>query len=368
MAKIMLVVDNDADQNFLEKVLKKLKFQVISMNKGNDLSEQLIDHFPDVVFASTLGRNEKILNALGKIKEIRGKPKLVFVKQEKESSRLSPEQKKIIDGVLYSPVDPFKLIDVLANTTEVEIKELRQRYNEMLKGDRGDTQGAAGYTKVSGKVGTDFGTTQVMGKVATEGDIAVSGNPTIKTPQGTYKKPEHAAKGGEGEVLSGHQHQTKNHNAEVFDDVGESTSGASSVDGGDNFEKADSTAVAGTEATHDHQADSQTQQTHASDGGAEAAQTEVSPEQHKPISTPEKDASDGSLIHDQDRKSKYDAIVANLEKADDRPLAIDGQKLRQLQAAQSEEVSEGTEVKQNRKHFLKTLFGIKPEDVQKKSS
>ena len=113
MLKIMLVLDNATDQEFLDKVLTRLGFKVISMSKGVNFSEQLIDHFPDLVFASTLGRNQKILSALAKIKEARGKPKLVFVRQEKESSPLNAEQKKVIDGVLYSPIDPFKLIDLL---------------------------------------------------------------------------------------------------------------------------------------------------------------------------------------------------------------------------------------------------------------
>lgn len=138
MSKIMLVLENRDDRDFLEKVLVKLKYTVIAMREGVDLSMQLIDHFPDIVFASTLGSNQKILSALGKIKEARGKPKLVFVKQQGESVRLNPEQKSIIDGVLYSPVDPFKLIDILALTTEQDKVELRRRYNEMLELERGN--------------------------------------------------------------------------------------------------------------------------------------------------------------------------------------------------------------------------------------
>ncbi len=140
MSKIMLVLENKDDQNFLEKILSRLHYQVIAMRHGLDLSEQLIDHFPDVVFAATLGKNERTLSALGKIKEMRGKPKLVFVKQEKESGALSEEQKRIIDGVLYSPIDPFKLIDVLADTTETSITELRRRYNESIELDRKSTK------------------------------------------------------------------------------------------------------------------------------------------------------------------------------------------------------------------------------------
>ncbi|MCJ8276416.1 MAG: response regulator [Bdellovibrionales bacterium] len=136
MTKIMLVIDNDAERDFLEKVLERLQYEVISMTKGSVLAEQLLDHFPDVVFASTLGKNQKILTALSKIKQARGKPKVVFVRQERESSPLNADQKKVIDSVIYSPIDPFKLIDVLSQVTNRSLQELRTLYNEMLQKDK----------------------------------------------------------------------------------------------------------------------------------------------------------------------------------------------------------------------------------------
>ncbi len=179
MQKIMLVLDNDEDQVFLEKIMARLRYKVIAMRQGTDLSEQLIDHFPDVVFASTLGRNEKILSALGKIKKVRGKPKLVFVKQEKESSHLSEEQKKIIDGVLYSPIDPFKLIDVLAHTTDVELVELRKRYNEYIEQDRKSKKGGSQFV---------HGTSDLKDKQKTY--ISGSGQKTSPPSKGESKKED----------------------------------------------------------------------------------------------------------------------------------------------------------------------------------
>lgn len=133
----MLVLDNDAERVFLDKVLTRLGYEVISMKKGAVLSEQLLDHFPDVVFAATLGKNQKILTALAKIKEARGKPKVVFVRLEREAAPLNADQKKVVDGVLYSPIDPFKLLDTLAHVTQRDLQELRQLYNEMLQKERG---------------------------------------------------------------------------------------------------------------------------------------------------------------------------------------------------------------------------------------
>lgn len=148
----MLVLDNSTDQAFLGKVLERLEFNVISMKKGVDLSEQLLDHFPEIVFASTLGKNEKILSGLAKIKAVRGKPMIVVVRQEKESAALNQEQRSIIDGVLYSPIDPFKLIDLMVNLTGRDIVELRHKYNEGLLKDKPEPPPI------------DYGITTVVGK------------------------------------------------------------------------------------------------------------------------------------------------------------------------------------------------------------
>lgn len=283
----MLVLDNKEDQNFLEKVLVRLRYTVIAMRQGVDLSEQLIDHFPDVVFASTLGQNPKILSALGKIKEVRGKPKLVFVRQEKESVSLTAEQKRIIDGVLYSPVDPFKLIDLLASTTEVPIVELRRRYNEMLEKDR-------------------------------------DSSPTPAKAGGLSSEEEESGPGH-------------------------------TVNPGD---------IKNTKDDHGN--------THVFGSGMQAAEEPISVtgDAHgKVINPSNKKGAPSSLIHDEKRKSKYAEIEARLKKENDpnRPKAVDVQKLRDSQRKQSEEVAESPTVKQNRKHFLKTLFSVSPADVNKKN-
>jgi response regulator RpfG family c-di-GMP phosphodiesterase len=135
--KVMLVLESPEDMDFLLRVLENLGLEVIIMQKGEDLSEKLIDYFPDVVFASTLGRNEQILSTLGKIKRVRGKPRLVYIRSDRDNAPLSVEQRKIIDGVLYSPIDPLRLLDVVASTSNLDISELRERYKK-IKGDDSD--------------------------------------------------------------------------------------------------------------------------------------------------------------------------------------------------------------------------------------
>ncbi len=338
-AKIMLVIDNKDDQDFMEKVLLRLQYDVISMKNGRDLSEQLIDHFPDVVFASTLGRNAKILNALGKIKEIRGKPKLVFVKMKNEKNTLTPTQKEIIDGTIYTPVDPFKLIDLLAQTTDIDKIELRRRYNEMLASDRGS-----------------------RGKTNNNGEVEVSDSADPKTRSNNTDGPVSKNKKnkkddyGQTQVIGKHRASTKTEVQKEDPDY------YGTVNPEDISEESKSTRKKGESEAATNGKTSVQEETGGVESGATADDVIERQEAAATTATPKTN----TLLHDPKRKRKYDEITARLKAEGDQPTPMDVQKLREKQRAQAQEVSEDETIKNNRKHFLKTLFSISPESVVKK--
>lgn len=133
MAKVMLVLENSEDMDFLKKILTGLGLEVILIRKDENITEQLIDYLPDIVFASTLGRNQKILMTLNNIKKTRGKPRLVYVRTDKDMTPLTSEQRKIIDGALHSPIDPMQLIDLVASTTNLDVDDLKRRYKQLRR-------------------------------------------------------------------------------------------------------------------------------------------------------------------------------------------------------------------------------------------
>ncbi len=294
MTKIMLVIDNPSDLDFLEKVLKRLSFIVISMKKGDNLSEQLIDHFPDIVFASTLGKNEKTLEALARIKEARGKPKLVFVRQENESQPLNNLQKKVIDGVLYCPVDPFKLIDLLSHLTGLEIQELRQSYNSMLNQEKKSGHNSIWVEDTSNKA-KDFGATTVFGNKTKPGVTVVSQAKERSEFESTHELNE-------------------------------------------------KTTVETNQPTN-------VKTSHSSEPST--------PWDHEK-------GSSSSMITDPGRKNKYDQICRKLDENPEKPKAINGQQLRELQSRQASEIQESQSIKDDRKAFIKTLFSMSARDVKKK--
>lgn len=347
MEKIMLVLDNAADQNFLEKMLDRLNFEVISMKKGSDLSRQLIDHFPDVVFASTLGKNQKILSALAKIKQARGKPKLVFVRQEREAKPLTLEQQKVIDGVLNVPIDPLKLVELLAETTESTLDELREHYGNFIGGKRNE-----GSFKVSG-ASTDYDGEDVHRIDNTpryENDVKkIKGDkasPEITHVRDTKKKST---------VLDAlHPYADKNQgNINHIHDVERNLEKTSPTHGNESSQDG---------IDHSHSDDFPFD---ASKLAAASSQVSNRKGQRKTSWAGQFGTAD-KLISDVERKQKYEQFCKMQKSTKPKNKVLDGKRLKRLQKMQAESVSEPEDAKENRKHFLKTLFSMNSVDITKK--
>ena len=137
MHTVMLVIDSEIERMFLNKLIKRLGFNVISARNSKELAAELSKSFPDVVFASIIGKSSQTLNSLAAIKAAKGVPKVVFVRNSKDSTPLTSQQKAIVDGLLYSPIDPFKLLDILAKTTGIPFNSLKEKYREMVMREQG---------------------------------------------------------------------------------------------------------------------------------------------------------------------------------------------------------------------------------------
>ena len=74
--------------------------------------------------------------------------------------------------MIYSPIDPFKLIDILASVNSMELQELRTLYNEMLNKEKGP--------KVEMESDTE---SQAADQVFGIGGISINTNEGEKEPQ-----------------------------------------------------------------------------------------------------------------------------------------------------------------------------------------
>lgn len=388
----MLVLDNRDDQDFIEKVLLRLNYTVISLKKGSNLSEQLIEHFPDVVFASMLGRNIKMLTALGKIKQARGKPLLVFVKQPKESGSLTEKQKEILDGMIYSPIDPFKVIDVLSNIFAIDKIQLRRKYNEKLNEEREASRNRVTGEGQNGEDDPNFHALADDDQGPIEegdegyGSVNSPSSPKIKKSQ-NYGKTDVLGGSNKSEALDsdfggvqqmGNAGQkAKSHEPKEADVASfmEELSQSESEEGPDSSEKKQDMQDAGAATLKGLLADDESSDME-SEKSVDSSEAESSPEEdtftigekgtfsdgpeekasHSSSHLPHHSEIPSELVNDSARKDKYAAIVKDLEASGERPEPIDAKKLRQLQKDQAAELQEDGTVRKNRKHFLKTLF------------
>lgn len=132
--KIILVIENAREQDFLDKLLRRLGFNVLVAGKAEGMTHELSNFVPDLVFASILGKKSYTLKALAKVRDARGIPKVVLVRGGQDQVPLTNDQKQIVDGLLKSPIDPFEMLTVLADQLSLPLDELKNRYHQALKG------------------------------------------------------------------------------------------------------------------------------------------------------------------------------------------------------------------------------------------
>jgi len=130
------VIDNSKENDFLDRLLRRLGFNVLVATKADAVGQELAQFVPDLVFASMIGKKSNTLEALAKVKASRGIPKVIFVRPAQETKPLTKDQKLIIDGLLKSPIDPFDLLSVLAEQLELSLEDLKEKYRKIIRGDR----------------------------------------------------------------------------------------------------------------------------------------------------------------------------------------------------------------------------------------
>lgn len=174
MIKVLLAYEDYAELVAAETMLKKLGFDVIGITNEYTLAEQIVSFNPDVVIGS--GNNAKI-SALGigrRLKEMgrwAGKSILIFPATAKPSAQ---DLLKIrADIMLESPVQPFRLLQVLAKLTGNDEASLLQRYS---KSEESETSSAsANSIKVGGGSPRESDITHVRGQGGAADKINVDG-------------------------------------------------------------------------------------------------------------------------------------------------------------------------------------------------
>ncbi len=146
MRNILLILENSLELNLTKTVLQRLGFNVLWLQKGQDMHEKLSQNFPDLVITSVLGSQDQFLNEFIKVREKRGTPQFIWVGASSRLDKLKSMQRKLIDANLPTPIQPDILIQTVCKLFEMDPGEYLQKYRSMLSSHNNDV------IKVSGSI------------------------------------------------------------------------------------------------------------------------------------------------------------------------------------------------------------------------
>lgn len=136
MKKILLVFEDYSELTTTEVYLKKIGFDVVGISNEVIINDQLVAFNPDIVVAFGKGQRVSTINIGIKLKDNRkfvGKVVLVMPVGVKPS----PQDiiKMRMDAALEAPIDPLRLIQVLAKLGKLDTSSLIEKLKKATYSD-----------------------------------------------------------------------------------------------------------------------------------------------------------------------------------------------------------------------------------------
>lgn len=129
----MLVIDEYNELEFLESLLRRLGFDVLSLNKDLSVPSAILGFFPDLVMAQVKSRAVDGVALSHKVRKLAPQARMVLLHPVGQPPK-GPELKNTVDAFLDMPVDPSKLIAMLAQLGSLDEKILQDKLNRMAAG------------------------------------------------------------------------------------------------------------------------------------------------------------------------------------------------------------------------------------------
>lgn len=145
----MLVIDDFNELEFLESLLRRLGFDVLSLNKELTVPSAILGFFPDLVMAQAKSRAVDGIALSLKVRKLAPQARMVLLHPIGLPPKAGAELKQTVDAFLELPVDPSKLIAMLAQLGSLDEKVLQEKLNRMAAGKMSDEK----RTRLQGKGG-----------------------------------------------------------------------------------------------------------------------------------------------------------------------------------------------------------------------
>ncbi len=125
MLRVLLVLEDYGELMFLQTVLKKIGFDVDSIQNPRLFSDSLLSMNPDVLVMTALGKRIKGVELVPTIKKSRGIPKIILIR----AGTISKDTYKDLDveAWLDSPVGAPDLLDKIAELSNLNKQTLQDK-------------------------------------------------------------------------------------------------------------------------------------------------------------------------------------------------------------------------------------------------
>ena len=155
MVKIITAIDDFNESLQCQTMLKKLGFDVVSVNKDSQFRDATLGYLPDIVIASFKTKNvDGILLGL-EAKRLISKPRVLLLYPAANEPKLAEEARVAYDFLLSSPFDHEQLIKRTAEMARIDQQTLYDKYLK-LSLRRPNSQGSS--TAYGGRDITDDST------------------------------------------------------------------------------------------------------------------------------------------------------------------------------------------------------------------
>lgn len=328
----MLVIDDFNELEFLESLLRRLGFDVLSLNKDLSVPSAILGFFPDLVMAQAKSRAVDGITLSQKVRKLAPQARMVLL----HPGGLPPREadvKNWVDAFLEIPVEPSKLIAMLAQLGSLDENVLQEKLNRFasskmseekrirLQGKGSQASSGAASTMVGGGGGNKSEQNNLV-HVTSRG--AAAGQSFVPGAKGSSDGTESAT--GEAFTKGIHHIQGTNKLKGATHISGEGQQGGAAYDPTGN-----QTSQSGVSANYNPSQDSSNSASSAQGRRTSAESAEVT-----------------------ERTKRYDQFLSSHDEPADKVIP-QGELKRQAKIFKLELVSSETEINQ-RREFVRALF------------
>ena len=126
-----MTVEDYNELVFVETILRKVGFDVLSLQNDSAVSEKLLEFRPELVLASMRGRRVNGVKIGARLRRARGLPKLILFFSGSPGPTAEELKQASPDAVLSSPIQPKELIRAVAEQLQMDVAALAERYEKL---------------------------------------------------------------------------------------------------------------------------------------------------------------------------------------------------------------------------------------------